>query len=90
MKGARCGDSGCGAAIVWVRTRAGKMMPLDDTVELRAALLLRPGARFEDLQHAEMGERGLMPHWATCPGAESFRAKRGPAIERGRGKVGRR
>lgn len=62
--------SGCGAAIVWVVTRAGKRMPVDAKPEKRVVL---------DDVHAT-GEPPqaqvvdtYVSHFATCPKAQRFR-----------------
>lgn len=69
------GGKGCGAPIVWVPTRWGRAMPLDETPGLRAALDANPEATWEDLRSADLGGDKLVPHWATCPHAATHRTK---------------
>ncbi|MGE5585779.1 MAG: hypothetical protein ACM309_09680 [Bacillota bacterium] len=53
---------GCGREIKWLRTEAGKQMPVDPEP---VTVVLTDGRVF----------RGYRPHWATCPKAEQFRRK---------------
>jgi hypothetical protein len=55
---AKC--KGCQADILWIQTKAGKMMPCDPEEIVVCT--------FE-------GEvvKGHIPHWATCPQAERFK-----------------
>jgi hypothetical protein len=50
----------CNAEIVWIKTKAGKLMPLDPPVLTVVT---------------DQGEtvRGRESHWATCPGAGEHR-----------------
>jgi hypothetical protein len=51
----------CGAEIAWVRTEAGKMMPVDIDVV--------------DIQKEKDGEVFIVmkSHWGTCPDAKEWR-----------------
>jgi hypothetical protein len=55
--------AGCGAEIKWVKTKAGKRMPVN--VELKTIV-------------TEDGEvvRGYESHFATCPKADDFRKRK--------------
>lgn len=60
----RCRHAGCGALIVWLKTKAGRNMPVnyDGTVT--------------DLDtHYEHGRH--TSHFVTCPAADKFRKKKG-------------
>lgn len=51
---------GCGKEIEWIRTEAGKQMPVDPdpvTVVLKDGRVVR----------------GYIPHWATCEKAQEFK-----------------
>lgn len=51
---------GCGLYIEWVKTKAGKWMPIDPegvTVVTREGEVVK----------------GFIPHWATCKDANKFR-----------------
>lgn len=53
---------GCGAQIVWLKTAAGRSMPVD-------AVSVEVGDReFDYARH--------MSHFATCPEAAAFRARK--------------
>lgn len=53
---------GCGRQIEWIKTEAGKQMPVDPDL---VTVVLKDGRVV----------RGYRPHWATCPNAEQFRRK---------------
>ena len=55
----------CGAEIVWFKTRAGKWMPADPRPEKRLVVRASELVEVKDT---------YVPHWATCPDAEDFRA----------------
>lgn len=55
----------CGAEIIWKHTKAGNAMPLDAKPVSMAAML-------EDGDTVDL-VRVYMPHWATCPYADSHR-----------------
>jgi thiamine kinase-like enzyme len=60
MKLSKC--SSCGASIVWLKTAAGKNMPVDaETVG-------------DADQVYELGKH--KPHWASCPNANQHRTKK--------------
>ena len=79
---------GCGARIEWIRTKAGKMMPVDpDPVmviegEGREVFVTDEGDSITG-RRAGTGEEnmelpvGFVPHWATCRRAGDFRRGRG-------------
>ncbi len=72
---ARC--NGCGAAILWRYTPAGKLMPLD----------AEPRAEYQQGTYLVTDEKNCLPanpifdagrevhmnHWATCPKAKDFK-----------------
>lgn len=76
---------GCGAPIVWIKTPAGKSMPCDaspvlyikggpDKIvrangEVVAGVIIKDG--LPDL--GAVDGVGYVPHWSTCPKADSFR-----------------
>ena len=63
---ARC--SSCGAAILWVETPNGKMMPLDEKPEKRVVIGAKTGrAHVLDT---------YTPHWVTCPHADDHRQRK--------------
>jgi hypothetical protein len=62
---------GCGAEIKWIKTGAGKHMPIDAVpvkVYVKLTILGEESWRFVE---------GFVPHWATCLDADKFRRKRG-------------
>lgn len=73
---------GCGAPIVWIKTKAGKAMPCDPSPIFYKPV---PGAKekivtlkgdvvsAEIIPAADAHEAGYRPHWATCPQAGSFK-----------------
>lgn len=72
-----CG--GCGAAIIWVVTEAGKSMPVDAQPAAKGNLVLIPSAHGAPLSHVENlldpdGPRYLS-HFASCPKADTFRRR---------------
>lgn len=80
---ARC--RGCGAEIDWIRTRAGKNMPVDPEPVFVA---VDDGSDVFVSDEGEVihgrtvpandgtAEVAFVPHWATCPEAGQFRRKR--------------
>lgn len=82
-KQSRC--SKCGAAIVWVHTPAGKWMPADAgpkqyklNPEGKETLVDDTGrvAHCDTEFEGRADGWGRVPHWATCPEADSFRRAR--------------
>ena len=82
---------GCGRQIDWIRTAAGKSMPIDPEpvfviegdgrdlfyTEEGEQLRGRP-ARLDEVttQEAKLEAAvGFMPHWKTCPNAADFRRR---------------
>jgi len=62
----------CDAEIMWVRTVAGKAMPLDIEPDPNGNVVLRAGVAvvlgpLERTIAEEEGETLRMPHHATCP-----------------------
>lgn len=53
---------GCGVYIEWVKTTAGKSMPVDPA---GVTIVTKEGETV----------RGYIPHWATCPKANQFKKK---------------
>lgn len=78
----RC--KGCGAEIEWIKTAAGKNMPIDpEPVFVLAAeggtevFLTDEGEVFRGkaVPTGEGAEVGFVPHWATCKAPEQFRRR---------------
>ena len=53
---------GCGAEIVWIKTKAGKNMPCD---EKKITIVTDSGETIT----------GHTPHWASCPKFKDFKEK---------------
>lgn len=77
---------GCGARIDWVRTAAGKNMPVDhepvQVIEgdgkerfVTAEGAVITGRRARPDEERRGGLVGFLPHWRTCPNAADFRRK---------------
>lgn len=69
--------SSCGAAVLWVRTQAGKAMPLDaaPTLDGNVAMLEGGASRAYGLEdHAAQAKR-YTSHFATCPHADQWRKR---------------
>ncbi len=77
---------GCGDPILWITTKAGKFMPVDE--EPVAVIVGQGNERFiTDEGDVIVGRRaepteksielpvGFIPHWKTCPQAGRFRRK---------------
>jgi hypothetical protein len=73
----------CGEEIKWIRTRAGKLMPVDPELE---TLPLAPGITVVTAQGdvlrgslatCETRAQGFTPHWQTCTHPSQFRKPRG-------------
>ena len=74
----------CGAPILWIKTRAGKSMPCDAKPQ---SYVESPGGPQKIVTTAgdviscnlvevhQSNKRGYVPHWATCPNADSFRRR---------------
>lgn len=70
--------AGCQQPIWWRYTGAGKLMPLDAQPSPKGTYVIEDSQRCRPLQ--PMFDAGLptyTPHWATCPDAERFKAKKG-------------
>jgi len=78
----------CGAPIVWARTPAGKLMPLDVTPTTAGNVILHMGPeRGQATAHVETAaesatrrahpipaaQLAYVPHFATCPNAKVHR-----------------
>ena len=61
----------CGAPIFFGTTAAGKAMPLDAKPEKRAIVSRVVSPEGEHLQASLFDT--YLPHWASCPKADSFR-----------------
>ncbi|MBQ8135864.1 MAG: hypothetical protein IJ174_00320 [Clostridia bacterium] len=72
---------GCGKQIIWTRTPAGKNMPCDPclitfTEDAKGPeTFILPDGQTKRGRQAENGERGYIPHWATCPNWKQFKRK---------------
>ena len=80
---ARC--KGCGAEIDWIKTRAGKNMPVDPEPVFVAVddgndvFVTDEGEVIHGREipaNDGSAEVAFVPHWATCPVAGQFRRKR--------------
>lgn len=60
-----CRGKDCGRTIVWLKTQAERLIPVDE------AGVEPLDEYFDRTRHK--------PHHATCPNAEDFRRKKGPA-----------
>ena len=78
----------CGARILWVRTKAGKAMPLNEVPVPEGNVIISMGpARGQQTAIVESKEESaarranpidvarvaFVPHWATCPSAQQHR-----------------
>lgn len=77
----------CKAAIVWIRTQEGKSMPCDAAPVYYTAKpkssskrIVTPNGEVLACEYTEDPSKatgtGFVPHWATCPEADSFRGRR--------------
>ena len=69
---------GCGASIVWIKTKSGKSMPCDaEPVHYVPGGKDRAVTASGNVVSCEIvsggGEIGYRPHWATCPNAKRFK-----------------
>lgn len=79
---------GCGAPILWVKTKTGADLCLDVEPTIQGNTILKHGPGLEDLvAHVETkveraarltcpieaGRTAFVPHWATCPKARDFK-----------------
>jgi hypothetical protein len=67
---------GCGAEIIWIKTEAGRNMPID-AKPIKAYL---PNPQYETLYALEKTEKYILQdvhltHWATCKTADKFKKK---------------
>ena len=74
----------CNAELIWVKTTAGKVMPVDAAPSLRGNVEIVPsaggGALYAKVHKAPVpGGRARTSHFATCPAAGEWRR---PAGER--------
>lgn len=75
----------CGAEILWIKTKSGKMMPCNpEPIPIRRdangkeKMMLTSGEVVScELVHDELftGEFGFKPHWASCKAAGNFRKR---------------
>ena len=76
----------CGAPIVWIKTPGGKSMPCDaQPVTYKAQSKAKDKIVTQNgevisciIAPADINQAtgiGYIPHWATCPNADNFRAK---------------
>jgi len=67
----------CGQTIYWAHTQTGKAMPLDGPdPKGNVWVIRRDDGSLRVVEQEEPGARLAMPHWATCPEADSFRGAR--------------
>lgn len=73
---------GCRAEIEWIRTKTGKMMPVDPEPVFVATGGKQTFVTDEgdiitgSISEEKTDEVAFVPHWATCPAADSFRRRR--------------
>ena len=73
---------GCGARIEWIKTRSGKMMPVDpEPVFVTEGGTMKFVTDEGDVISGQVTEEttdtvAYVPHWATCPEANSFRRRK--------------
>lgn len=80
---------GCGKEIRWIKTKAGKAMPVDEpfvhfvpaggpdtfiTGDGRTVRGRKP--TWQDIESNNAMPAGYVPHWATCPAAGNFKKGR--------------
>ncbi len=77
---------GCGAAIDWIRTPAGRSMPVDpepvfviegggsDRFITDEGEIVTGRRALPEEEHRDLPV-ALIPHWKTCPNAADFRRK---------------
>lgn len=76
----------CMAAIVWIKTPAGKSIPCDATPRyyiekprVGSKKIVTPNGQVLSCEYTEDPAKatgvGYVPHWATCPYARQFRRK---------------
>jgi hypothetical protein len=82
----------CGAQIVWVEMKSGKMMPCNAGIkyykewEPAGDMIVTIDGRLMKVHLMDLRDdgtpigvpdgTGFIPHWATCPHSESFKAKK--------------
>ena len=62
MPRSKCYCKSCNAAFLWMKTEAGRMMPVDYKPELENVDKWDP--------------KTMTSHWETCPGAAEFKKKK--------------
>lgn len=71
----------CGEEITWIRTRAGKKMPVDadsfaqHEVRRGVTVVTEDGVVFRGKTDIPYNVSGYIPHWQTCQFAEQFRRR---------------
>lgn len=71
----------CGEPIKWLKTRAGKNMPVDEeslghhTLGDGVMVVLDDGSVLRGTAGSTVSVYGYTAHWATCPFAETFRRR---------------
>ncbi len=74
----------CKAPIVWAKTEAGKLMPLDPMPVVTGTVALLQGSErrarvlpADELEAARAeGKTLFVTHWSTCPDSKDWKAKR--------------
>lgn len=72
----------CGAEIIWTRMQSGKAMPVDAQPHYFRPdddghfTFITPEGETMKGEPEEMGIRGYISHFATCPNADQHRRKR--------------
>lgn len=65
----------CDAPIVFVRTKARKLMPVDANLRVENAIDRDSSATFEELR-SKLGDDVVVSHFSTCPDADQHRHER--------------
>ena len=72
----------CGARLLWVRTRGGKRMPLDENPDASGNVIVSKSGQVSVYKTAQEAYKAypdlhrFRPHHATCAQADAFRGGR--------------
>lgn len=65
--------NGCGQPINWIKTAAGKWMPIDTEITVSDGTDLLYVDEITGFKKLEAGRKGYKSHFSTCPDAKKFR-----------------
>ena len=66
----------CQAPITWVKTKAGKSMPLDEVPTEKGNMVCEDGKAFAVTEmDRSLGKQIYTSHFATCPNADGWRKR---------------